>query len=70
MRKESIFDLYNEQHKDDKQAEPERLPDEVAPEPEPEKEVPAAPEPKQETKPEPPKDPKPENKEGGNSDGV
>ena len=56
MRKESIFDLYNEQHKDDKQAEPERLPDEVAPEPEPEKEVPAA--------PEPPKDPEPEQKKG------
>lgn len=69
MRKESIFDLYNEQHKDDKQAEPERLPDEVAPEPEPEKEVPAAP--KQETAPEPSKDPEPEKKEeGGNSNGI
>lgn len=68
MRKESIFDLYNEQHKDDKQAEPERLPDEVAPEPEPEKEVPASP--KQETAPEPPQDSEPKQEEGGNSDGV
>ena len=62
MRKESIFDLYNEQHKDDKQAEPERLRDEVAPEPEPEKEVPAAPEPEQ--------TPEPEKKEEGGSEDV
>ena len=70
MRKESIFDLYNEQHKDDKQAEPERLPDEVATEPEPEKEVPARSEPKQETPPEPPQDPEPKKEGGGNNDGI
>lgn len=61
MRKESIFDLYNEQHKDDKQDEPERLPEEVAP-----TDIPETPEVKA---PAAPPDPEPETevtKEGEN----
>lgn len=65
MRKESIFDLYNEQHKGDKKPEPERLPEEVAPETEPEKEVTRDSEPEKEAA----QDPESE-KEGGSQNGT
>ena len=70
MRKESIFDLYNEQHKDEPAHAAERVPGEVTPKdvaPAPEVK---APEPKQETPPELLQDQEPENKEGGTENGV
>ena len=69
MQKKNIFDLYNEQHKDDGK-EVDKLPGEVtAADVEPEQE--AAPETEQKQEPEQPT-PEPEQKEqeGGKEDGV
>lgn len=72
MKKENIFDLF-EQHKDDQKQEPERIRGEVTPEDiEPAKE--ATPEPKQEPEqkqePEPKQEPVQEQQEGGKENGV
>ena len=68
MKKENIFDLFEQQHKDDQKQEPERIRGEVTPEDiEPAKE--ATPEPKQEPEqkqePEPKQEPVQEQQEGG-----
>lgn len=73
MKKENIFDLYEEQHKDDQAPASDRVPGEVTPEDvAPAKE--ATPEPKQEAAPEPKKEatPEPEKQEPekGGEDGV
>lgn len=71
MKKESIFDLYAAQHKDDPAPAADRVPGEVKPEDvEPAPEAAPAPEPKQETKPEPPQEPAQETQEGGTQNGV
>lgn len=72
MKKENIFDLFEQQHKDDQKEELERIQGEVKPEDiEPAKE--ATPEPKQEPEPkQPTPEPKPEQKEqeGENENGT
>lgn len=72
MKKENIFDLFEQQHKDDQTQEPERIPGEVKPEDiEPAKE--ATPEPKQEPEqptPEPAPEPVQKPQEGGNENGA
>lgn len=72
MKKENIFDLFEQQHKDDQKQEPERIRGEVTPEDiEPSKEV--TPEPKQEPEqptPEPAPEPVQETQEGGEEHGA
>lgn len=72
MKKENIFDLFEQQHKDDQKQEPERIRGEVTPEDvEPVRE--ATPEPKQEPEqptPEPAPEPVQEPQEGGKENGA
>lgn len=73
MKKENIFDLFEQQHKDDQKQEPERIRGEVTPEDvEPARE--ATPEPKQEPEqkqePEPTQEPEQKPQEGGTENGV
>lgn len=72
MKKENIFDLFEQQHKDDQKQEPERIRGEVTPEDiEPARE--ATPEPKQEPEqptPEPAPEPVQEPQEGGKENGA
>jgi hypothetical protein len=72
MKKENIFDLFEQQHKEDQKEEPERIRGEVTPEDiEPANEV--TPEPKQEPEqptPEPTPEPVQEPQEGGNENGA
>lgn len=72
MKKENIFDLFEQQHKEDQKEEPERIRGEVTPEDiEPAKEV--TPEPKQEPEqptPEPKPEPEQKEQEGKNENGT
>ena len=72
MKKENIFDLFEQQHKEDPKQEPERIRGEVTPEDiEPTKEV--TPEPKQEPEqptPEPKQELEQEPQEGGKENGA
>ena len=70
MKKENIFDLFEEQQKDEPAPAADRIPGEVKPEDvEPAQEAAPAPEPKQE-KPEPQQDPETKQQEGGKENGV
>ena len=70
MKKENIFDLFEEQQKDEPDPAADRIPGEVKPEDvEPAQEAAPAPEPKQE-KPEPQQDPETKQQEGGKENGV
>lgn len=73
MKKENIFDLFEQQHKDDQKQEPERIRGEVTQEDiEPAKEVTPEPkqEPEQKQEPEPKQEPVQETQEGGTENGV